>query len=203
MTKERRPMKKIRNARLAGIGLAGLAASLVLAAPASAGPCGGPLSQPFAPWGDASSYLLAPGGDFESTAAWFVTGNATLVAGSEPFKATGRAGRYSLSLPEGSTALSPMICLTIDHPTFRYFSKSAQGDAASLRVEGLAEGANEVVPLGTVGGTTEWSPSPVLSTGASSLLLGKKGAVQVRLRFTADHGDSQIDDVFVDPRKMG
>jgi len=29
------------------------------------------------------------------------------------------------------------------------------------------------------------------------------GTVSVRLRFTADYGNWQIDDIFVDPRKMG
>ena len=37
----------------------------------------------------------------------------------------------------------------------------------------------------------------------SNLVLGPNGSVQVRLRFTADSGSWQIDDVFVDPRKMG
>ena len=39
-------------------------------------------------------------------------------------------------------------------------------------------------------------------TVASALLVDRKGTVPVRLRFTAT-GDFQIDDLFVDPRKMG
>ena len=42
-----------------------------------------------------------------------------------------------------------------------------------------------------------------MSTGAAGLLIGRKGTVPVRLRFVAGLGDWQIDDVFVDPRKMG
>ena len=42
-----------------------------------------------------------------------------------------------------------------------------------------------------------------LTTGAAGLLIDRKGIVAVRLRFTAGQGDWQIDDVFVDPRKMG
>ena len=41
-----------------------------------------------------------------------------------------------------------------------------------------------------------------MDTGSASLLIGGKGSVAVRLRFSAT-GDWQIDDLFVDPRKMG
>jgi hypothetical protein len=41
-----------------------------------------------------------------------------------------------------------------------------------------------------------------MATGASGLLIDRKGTVVVRLRFSAT-GDFQIDDLFVDPRKMG
>ena len=61
------------------------------------------LSQPFARWLDFSEYELAPGGDFE-TSTWALTGGAELVAGSEPYTATGTPGSASLSLPIGSSA---------------------------------------------------------------------------------------------------
>ena len=51
-------------------------------------------------------------------------------------------------------------------------------------------------------GTAAWAPVAPMSTGAAGLLLNSKGSVAVRLRFTAT-GDWQIDDLFVDPRKMG
>ena len=41
-----------------------------------------------------------------------------------------------------------------------------------------------------------------MDTGAASLVPNSKGSVAVRPRFTAT-GDWQIDDLFVDPRKMG
>src|SRR5690349_25139684 len=39
----------------------------------------------FAAWGDASSYALAPQGDFASTDAWTLNKQATVVAGGDPF----------------------------------------------------------------------------------------------------------------------
>ena len=51
-------------------------------------------------------------------------------------------------------------------------------------------------------GSAAWAPADPMSTGATGLLPDGKGSVAVRLRFTAT-GDWQIDDLFVDPRKMG
>jgi len=59
-----------------------------------------------------------------------------------------------------------------------------------------------VAQLGSVSGSTVWAPAAPMATGASGLLLERKGSVIVRLRFTAT-GDWQIDDLYVDPRKMG
>jgi hypothetical protein len=198
-------MPKLTMSRLAGTGLAAVLAAVALAAPASAaqsGSCSGALSTPFAPWGDTNLYTLAPGGDLESNNGWTFTGGAKLVSGSEPFKATGKLGRSSLSLPPGSSATSPNVCLTINHPTFRFFATAAEGGTASLRADTLATNPAQTIALGAVSGTVAWAPTPALSTGATSLLLWK-GSVQVKLRFTADSGTWQIDDVFVDPRKMG
>jgi hypothetical protein len=198
-------MRKPTISRLARTGLAVAFAAAALAAPASAtqgSTCGGTLSTPFAPWGDSNLYTLAPGGDLESKSGWTLTGGAALVSGSEPFAATGKLGRYSLSLPPGSSATTPDVCLTINHPTFRFFAKAAEGGTASLRADALATNPSQVLALGAVNGTVAWGPTASLSTGASSLLLWK-GSVQVKLRFTADRGNWQIDDVFVDPRKMG
>ena len=193
-------MRSTRLVRLAGTGLAGLIAALAIAAPASA--CAGKSSQPFAPWGDFNSYELAPNGTLESTNGWTLTGGAKLVNGSEPFAATGRLGQYSLSIPAGATATSPAMCIDEVRPTFRFFAKAVQGSAASLRAEALAERPSQYAALGSVSGTTVWAPVAPMDTGAKSLLLDGKGTAAVRLRFTAT-GDWQIDDLFVDPRKMG
>ena len=195
----------------AGTLLAGALVALIVAAPASAvspvaaGKPGCPrnLTQPFLPWGDSNLYTLVPNGALESAGGWKLSGGAALVKGSEPFKATGKLGSHALALPAGATAVSPPVCLTINHPTFRFFAKAVQGDAASLRAEALAENPTQVVGLGAVNGTVAWAPAAPLSTGAANLLLEPTGRITVRLRFTADYGDWQIDDVFVDPRKMG
>ena len=188
---------------LASTVLAGALAALAVAAPANAAICAGRSSQPFTPWGDFNFYELAPNGTLESTNGWTLTGGAKLVKGSEPFAVTGRLGQYSLSIPAGASATSPAMCLDQARPTFRFFARAAQGSAASLSAEALADKPAQVAALGSVSGTTEWAPVAPLATGAAGLLIDRKGSVAVRLRFVATHGDWQIDDVFVDPRKMG
>ena len=65
-------------------------------------------SQPFASWGDSSSYTLIPGGNFEAGAfPWALTGGAKVLAGNETYHVGGPADSQSLSLPAGSSATSP------------------------------------------------------------------------------------------------
>src|SRR6266702_1235679 len=74
--------------------------------------CGGTnFVQPFAPWGDSSSYALAPGGSFESGSAWMLAGGAKIVSGNEPFFVGSSSDSHSLLLPAGSSATVPAICL--------------------------------------------------------------------------------------------
>ena len=92
------------------------------------------LSQPFVPWLDLADYELAPGGDFESS-TWTFTGGAKLVAGSEPYAATGTLGSSSLSMPAGSSAQSPLACVDAAYPSIRFFI-AGKGSVAVNVVDG-------------------------------------------------------------------
>jgi hypothetical protein len=151
-----------------------------------------PLSQPFTPWLDSSSYELAPGGDFES-AEWSLTGGAKRVTGSEPFAATGAAGSWSLSLPAGASAQSPDTCVDAAYPTIRFFT-SGTGVLAVSVVYG-----NVTLPAGVDVAAGDWSPSPVMLTSSALVALTSDGSAQVSLRFTTLLGNVRVDDVFVDP----
>jgi hypothetical protein len=150
------------------------------------GPCNSnALSQPFAPWGDSSSYELAPGGDFESSdfasSPWTLTGGAQLVAGSEPYAATGTLGASSLSVPAGATALSPTTCVDAAYPTLRFFVGGSGSVALSIVYDGVS------IPTGVV----------VTTDSLLGLLSG--GTAQVSLELTGLTGSPQVDDVFIDP----
>jgi hypothetical protein len=150
------------------------------------------LSQPFTPWLDPASYELAPGGDFES-ASWDLAGGATRVAGSERFAATGALGSWSLSLPAGATAQSPITCVDAAYPTVRMFV-SGTGVVAVSVVYG-----NVVLPAGVAVAAGGWSPSPVSVTSSALVAATSDGSAPVSLRLTTLLGDVRVDDVFVDP----
>lgn len=192
----------------AALALLSLAIGCVLAAPAGAAlidtnACSETqVSQPFLPWGDSSSYELAPGGDFEgSLAGWSLAGGAERVAGSEPYGASGSVGSYSLQLPAGASAQSPFMCVDAAYPTFRFF---ARNDAllASVLVQVVYETpvGPVALPLGAVALSGKWQPTLPMLTGSVAVGALTGGTAQVALRFTALLGTSQIDDVFVDPR---
>jgi|1186.fasta_scaffold21750_1 hypothetical protein len=88
------------------------------------------------PFGDKRDYFIAPGGDFEgSTAGWELTGGAKVTAGNEPFGVLGN-GSSSLQLPAGSSATSPIFCVDLNYPTFRFLATQQQLAAdAGLQVD--------------------------------------------------------------------
>jgi hypothetical protein len=167
------------------------------------------LTQPFAPWGDSNYYKLVPGGDFEgSLAGWTFTGGAKRVSGSEPFGVTGSVGNYSVDLPAGGSVQSPYTCVDWAYPTFRFFAKN-NGLLSTVIVSVVY---NEpllgpvALPIGAVALSPSWEPALLpMPTGSEvqSLVntLDAEGTPEVALRFTALTGNSQIDDVFVDPMK--
>ncbi len=125
------------------------------------------------------------------------------MSGSEPFVATGKPGKMSLSMPKGSVALSPGLCLTPDNPSIRFFAK-VQGDAASLRGEAVVtKPSSQVIGLGAVNGTPAWSAVEPMASGVNNVLWDADKKVSLQIRFTADSGNWQIDDLFVDPQKRG
>jgi len=155
------------------------------------------LSHPFARWLDFAEYELAPGGDFESSAwpssAWTLTGEAKLVAGNEPYAATGTSGSSSLSLPAGSSAQSPLTCVDAAYPSIRFFI-AGRGVIAVNVVDGSA-----VIPAGVAVAGGEWSPTPVMLTSSAVLGALSGGTAQVSVTLTSLSGSPRIDDVFIDP----
>ena len=197
--------------RLATI-LAGSAALLVsAAAPAQAGvlvssatSCDNAASsRVFLPWADVANYFLAPGGDFESGASgWTLTGGAAVVDGNEPWNVTG-GGSSSLRIPACGSATSPAVCVGIEHPTIRFFEKSAGTSLLSnLRVDVLFEDSAGNVRELTIGRETRggWEVTPAYVIVANLLPLLPGEHTPVAFRFTPEGtGSWQIDDVHVDP----
>jgi hypothetical protein len=161
--------------------------------------------QVFQPWGDQHEYVLAPNGGFESGASgWSLAGGASVVAENEAFYLNNGSDRNSLSLPAGSSAVSPPLCMSLDTPVFRMLARNSGNLSSSLRVEATYSllGILRTTVLNTVTAGQSWVPtqemSPVLglSTVVGTIL---PSYIQVRITPVGPGGAWQVDDLFVDP----
>jgi hypothetical protein len=175
-------------------------AILFAAAPAYA--CEGQeLEQPFARWGDTAHYTLVGDGDFTAGAAGWDLDGADLVADNEPWYVHGGDTPRALRLRAGDRATTPPLCVSLAHPTTRFFVRNGGGLLGTLTVEVVTHGGL-ALPVGVVAGLLgggEWAPSapmPVLANLVDD---------EVSFRFTAGGigGTWTIDDVYVDPYKKG
>lgn len=166
-------------------------------------------SQPFLNWGDSHNYFLAPAGDMESdltTAGWSLTGGAGSVAGSEPYDVTGNpSDSMSLGLPDGSSATTPSICVTVHDPEFRFFVRNSGIPGSKLDVSAYFignDGKPHVKALADVKAHSDWTlTSPIKFHDA--IQPGPDGTGSVSFIFTPSDakGDWQIDDLYIDPLK--
>lgn len=171
------------------------------------GSCGSQVeSQPFARWGDNSSYALVTGGTFEpGSAPWALVG-AHVQAGNESYYVNASTDRNSLSLPSGSSASSPAVCTSIYDPTLRLFLSNSGSASSRLKVEALYPGllgGVQVAKLGELSGAAAWQPSPVMGLTITNLLATlslQRTAIAYRFTPVGTGGQWRIDDVYVDPR---
>ena len=189
--------------------VAGLLASCALAAPAHAGilttsatNCDdGVLTQPFQRWGDGSTYKSV--GTFESgTTGWTLSGGAKVVSGNEPWAVHAAGDSHSLSLPSGSAATTPPVCVGLNEPTLRFFTKRDSGLLSTLAVTVQVQtslGVWVTLPLGVdLGGA--WHPSAKMLVVANLLPLLPPDRTAVRFTFAPLlAGSWHVDDVYVDP----
>jgi hypothetical protein len=172
------------------------------------GSCGNQVdSQPFARWGDTSNYTLVTGGTFETGGfPWWLTSGASVGAGNESYYVNATSDHSSLSLPRGSSAMSPPMCASIYHPTLRLFVQNTGSPSSRLKVEALYPGllgGVQVARLGDLSGTSAWQPSPVLGLTITNLLATLSlQRTAIAYRFTPEDavGQWRIDDVYLDPR---
>jgi hypothetical protein len=160
--------------------------------------------QVFAPWSDFRSYYLAPNGGLESgTTGWSLSGGASVTSGNQPFFGS---GTHSLSLPSGSSALSPATCIGPYALSLRMFGKDVGGTDNGVHVRvlwyGLLNRLLGATDYATFPGGGKWSPTgSVSSSGGFNLLLPLLGSTSARIQITPlGSGSSwRIDDVYVDP----
>lgn len=161
--------------------------------------------QVFRPWGDNKFYVLAPDGGFEAGGAgWSLSGGAATVEGNESFYLNDAADRRSLSLPAGSSAVSPPICMSLDTPIFRLLARNTGDPSAGLRVEASYKllGLVRTKTVSTVKAGSSWAPSQQMSTVLTlSTVIGVliPSAIQIKITPVGSGGQWQVDDLYIDP----
>jgi hypothetical protein len=183
---------------LSTLALAGTAhaGALVASAPACSSDPGATV---FSPWVDPATYVLAPGGAAESSDGWSLSGGAGIVDGNEPWNVRSNDDAHALAIPAGATATTATMCIGIENPDVRLFSRGT--GFGTLRVDALFETATGMVVTTQIGALTPsgWAPSPIMPLAASLLPLLPGNHTPVRFRFTAQGAGFTIDDVYVDP----
>ena len=185
--------------------LALLAGAAVTATPASASlgiACPSSTTKPFTPWGDMTSYWFVPNGGLENGATgWTLTGGAAVVGGNEPFAVHSGADSHSLSLPAGSTATTPAMCIGLLSPQMRFFASNTANPSAKLQVQAVYHGGlGQVLGIadyGTVQGGA-WHPSHKVGMLGGLLPLLTQ-SVQFRFHPVGSAAGWRIDDAYFDP----
>jgi hypothetical protein len=168
------------------------------------------IENPFTKWGDNNDYVAVPNGNVENGSDDWSLSGASVVDGNEPWKVHDSGDSSSLKIPAGKSAVTRTMCVGLEHPTLRFFSKSTSGGGllggllSTLVVEvqtELSTGTVVTLPVGVVLQNGQWRPSPTYLVVANLLPLLPGQHTPVRFKFTAVGGASwQIDDVYVDPR---
>ncbi|HEX4670545.1 MAG TPA: hypothetical protein VH275_11305 [Solirubrobacterales bacterium] len=159
----------------------------------------------FSPWGDQHNYVLAPDGGFEAGGSgWQLSRGATVVEGNEGYFLNDAADSKSLSLPAGSSAASPPVCMALDTTSFRLVARNTGNPSSQLRVEAVYKllGLVRTKTAGTLRAGSTWAPTQSVSTVLTlSTIVGTLIPSAVELRFTPldSSGQWQVDDVYIDP----
>jgi hypothetical protein len=195
---------------LAAIAAVGGSVAGIASAAVTTRACGNQLfEQPFLRWLDPVNYVLAPDGGLEAGASgWTLSGGAKLQSGNEPFHVRGAADALSLSLPSGSSATTPPMCVGVDAVVARLFAANSGSVLSTLKVEVVHRnllGLTVATPVAVLAGTPEWRPTLPLAVLANvaSLKVALNQTTEISLRFTPLGSSSgwKIDDVYVDPFK--
>jgi hypothetical protein len=144
-------------------------------------------SQMFLAWGDDASYMLAPEGDFAQTDEWTLGKAANVVSWADPFS----GAQQSLELGKGGEAATPAMCVDLDNPTFRFFTRDVGGNnKANLKVDVLYEdfdGHVKHLTIAKLKAGSEWQPSIIVPIYMNMLAAASpSGVTAVAFAFKAE-----------------
>jgi hypothetical protein len=166
--------------------------------------CGYGAAAPFfLPWGDPSSYALAPQGDLSDTSQWTLK-KTSLSVDHDPFSPS----QASLVFGGDGQAVTPAMCVNLANPTIRLFIRDINASGkARLKIDVLYEDFDGHVQHTTIAKLVAgdaWQPSVAIPIGVNILSTASaNGVTAVAFAFKAEglkNGESwAIDGLYVDP----
>jgi len=188
------------------------AATLAIPAVASAASCPAqPTTTPFTQWGDTGSYFPVPGGNFEAplwTSGWTVI-NGERTSGNEPFYVGSSSDSHALTLQGGGVAISPAFCVDASMPYFRFFAH-ALGPNGALQVRLVVQTAGSTIDIPftqfddvAAASMGSWAPTAQLNLADGAALANGKLGLGRLVFNVAGYSSWQIDDIYVDPFRVG
>lgn len=141
----------------------------------------------FLAWGDQALYALAPQGDLAQTDEWTLGKETAVVPSGDPFS----GAQQSLELGKGGQAATPAMCVDLDNPTFRFFTRDVGGNGkANLKVDVLYEdldGHVKHLTIAKLKADAEWQPSIIVPIYMNMLATASpSGVTAVAFRFKAE-----------------
>jgi hypothetical protein len=169
-----------------------------------------PTTKPFKVLGDQNDYSLVPNGGFEfGSGGWSLAG-ARVASGNESWSVRAPGDSKSLAIDASGTAVSPVVCIDINRPTYRFFARRTGGSWGVLnlrvRFKDSSGRTNEttIAALDSNFGTA-WAASPVFNIASMLGLWNADQDSSVQFVFDPENsgGSWAIDDVYVDPYGRG
>jgi hypothetical protein len=158
-----------------------------------------PTKQAFAQFGDTNSYVLAPGGDFESGADSLysrLTGGVEFASVNEPFQLA--PGHNALELNKnGESLTSKTFCVDRTMPHMRFVAKGT-GQQLDVTVEVRLPNGTTDTSNGNLNPNdhASWAPSRYVDLKTGAIPVGQSATAKVTFRTS---GTWLIDSVFLDP----
>lgn len=180
--------------------------SMVAAAPASAACPVAKTTKAFSVLGDSADYTLAPGGNFEGSTSGWSLGTAKVTSGNESYFVGSRTDTRSLAVPATTRVVSPVFCVGVEHPTFRFFARRTSGVWGSLLVKLRwtdSVGRVNETTVGSVdgGALSKWGASASLKLATTLPLTASGQSINAQVVFDPEDfgGAWQVDDLYIDP----
>jgi hypothetical protein len=161
-------------------------------------------SRPFEAFDDSNYYTLVDGSEFdEGPEGWELANGAEVVEEEElPDGSTGGV----LNLPSGAYAISPPVCVTLQYPTARSWSRTIEGDggiSVGVRYAGSKSDSGNGKKVGQLDGKVNdgWKLSHPFNV-QPQITGSEEGIREVRFTIanTTKDGLFQFSGLYVDPR---